>query len=86
MRYVTGVDEEGLPIDVRDPAAAKLRALADAAGPSPERLADALLGMEATFGTDLPADPRFRGAVTDALARLFADGAQRTVERIATSG
>ena len=29
MRYVTGVDEKGAPIDVRDPMAARLRELAD---------------------------------------------------------
>ena len=38
MRYVTGVDENGGAIDVRDPLAERLRGLADAAGPSPERL------------------------------------------------
>ena len=35
------------------------------------------------FGTDLPADPRFRAAVTAALDRLFALGAKATVAAIA---
>jgi fructuronate reductase len=38
MRYATGTDERGHPIDVRDPLAERLRSLADAAGPSASRL------------------------------------------------
>ena len=79
MRYVTGVDENGAAIDVRDPLAAKLRAIADDAGPSPERLAPALIGVEAIFGKDLATDPRFSKAVTERLRRLYADGAKRAV-------
>ena len=83
MRYVTGTDERGRPIDVRDPLADVLRRAADAAGPSPERLAPALLNIPQVFGSDLPPDPRFREAVTQALATLTAQGALRTVERSA---
>ena len=78
MRYVTGVDEHGRPIDVRDPLAARLKAAADAAGPDPERLAPALLEIRDIFG-DLGADPRFSGPVTEALRALFEKGAKRTV-------
>ena len=79
MRYVTGIDEKGQAIDVRDPLAGELRALADAAGPSPERLVHAFVGVEKIFGRDLAADPRFVTAVTERLARLLADGAKRAV-------
>ena len=79
MRYVTGTDEKGKAIDVRDPLAGELRALADAAGPSPERLVQAFVGLEKIFGRDLAADPRFMTAVTERLARLLADGAKRAV-------
>ena len=79
MRYVTGIDEKGKAIDVRDPLAAQLRKIADAAGPDAERLAPALLSVEAIFGSDLAADPRFVAAVTDKLALLFASGAERSV-------
>jgi fructuronate reductase len=85
MRYVTGVDERGNAIDVRDPLAARLRALADAAGPSAGRLAPAFLSVEEVFGTDLPADPRFAAAVTAALERLFALGAKRSVAELVSS-
>ena len=76
MRYVTGIDEQGKPIDVRDPLSARLRAIADEAGLVAERLAPALLDVREIFGADLAADPRFRAAVTDALARIIAKGAK----------
>lgn len=80
MRWVTGIDERGRPIDVRDPLAARLRALANAAGPVAERLAPALLTVGEVFGADLPGDPRFTGAVESALDRLLRRGAKATVE------
>ena len=83
MRYVAGTDEAGHPIDVRDPLADVLRRAADRAGPTPERLAQALLDISQIFGQDLPADPRFREAVTQALGTLTAQGARRAVEMAA---
>lgn len=82
MRYVTGIDEAGGPIDVRDPLAARFETLARAAGPVADRLVPALLGIREIFGTDLPADPRFVGAVHAALDRLFRLGARATVETL----
>jgi fructuronate reductase len=79
MRYVTGMDEKGAPIDVRDPMAARLREIADGAGASAETLANALFAVREIFGDDLPGDPRFTGSVTAALARLYERGAKRTV-------
>ncbi|MFC7396022.1 mannitol dehydrogenase family protein [Chelatococcus sp. GCM10030263] len=79
MRYVTGVDERGNPIDVRDPLAGDFAAIARDAGPVAERLAPALLGLRAIFGEELAADERFRAAVTQALSALYAKGAKATV-------
>ena len=79
MRYVTGVDELGREIDVRDPIAPELAAAARLAGPVADRLAPALLDVSPVFGT-LGADPRVRRAVTDALARLYDLGASRAVQ------
>jgi fructuronate reductase len=79
MRYVTGVDERGGAIDVRDPLAKHLHEIADAVGPDAARLAPALLSVEAIFARDLPADQRFASAVTEKLTRLFAVGAKRAV-------
>lgn len=79
MRYVTGVGEKGEAIDVRDPLAERLRALADDVGPKPARLARTLVGVEAVFGKDLCDDPRFMQAVTERLTRLYSVGAKRAV-------
>jgi len=83
MRYVAGTDEQGRPIDLRDPLSERLARIAGEAGPVPERLAPALLAVREVFGDDLPADPRFTAPVQDALARLFAEGARATVARAA---
>lgn len=85
MRYVTGIDETGAAIDVRDPMAARLRELSDRAGGVPERLAGELFAVREIFGDDLPNDPRFTGPVADALAQLYAKGARRTVAEISAS-
>ncbi|MFL5335234.1 MAG: mannitol dehydrogenase family protein [Geminicoccaceae bacterium] len=75
-RYVGGTDERGAPIDVCDPLAAALRGRLDAAGADPAARIRALLGVEAVFGTDLPANPGFVAAVSDAYATLLAVGAR----------
>jgi len=82
MRYVTGVDERGGPIDVRDPLSHRLRAIAEEAGPVPERLAPALLGVTEVFGP-LGMDPRLSEPATAALSQLYRMGARRTVEAFA---
>lgn len=79
MRYVTGVDEKQNPIDVRDPLSTELRKRADMAGLLASRLAPALLGVEGIFGKDLPANPTFTAAVTNALYQLIKHGARQTL-------
>ncbi len=79
MRYVTAIDEQGRAIDVRDPLAGELAAIAQQAGPAAERLGPALLDVAAVFGA-LGADPRMRQAVTNALDRLYEFGARRTLQ------
>jgi fructuronate reductase len=79
MRYVTGIDEAGAPIEVKDPHAARLRAIADAAERDPAKLADGLLAVSEIFGTDLPGNRAFRDTVTRHLASLYEKGAARTV-------
>jgi fructuronate reductase len=82
MRYVTGIDEHGRAIDVRDPLGARLRQITADAGPVPDRLVPALLSLPEIFGNDLPSHPRFTEAVTDALRRLYEIGARRAVEEL----
>ncbi|KRR22859.1 mannitol dehydrogenase [Bradyrhizobium lablabi] len=78
MRYVTATDEQGRAIDVRDPLAAKLKAIAESTGPVADLLAPALLEVEQVFGA-LGTDPRMRSAATDALEKLFEVGAREAV-------
>jgi fructuronate reductase len=82
MRYVTGIDEKGRPIDVRDPLALRLKTLADEAGPVAARLAPTLFSVRDVFGTDLPVRPRFTLEVEAALDQLFTIGARVTVNRL----
>ncbi|MFM8745682.1 MAG: mannitol dehydrogenase family protein [Aestuariivirga sp.] len=81
MRYVTGVDEQGEAIDVRDPLRADLQERAASAGLAAERLAPALLAVEDVFGRDLPANPVFTAAVTSALDRLIRHGSRETYRK-----
>ena len=78
MRYVTGIDEAGNSIDVKDPLAARLRAIADSATGDAERLASGLLEVSEVFGADLPVNTTFRTEVTDHLRNLLANGALAT--------
>jgi fructuronate reductase len=78
MRYVTGIDEQGNPIDVKDPFAARLRAIADAAAGDSEALATGLLAVSEIFGPDLPATAEFRNAVITHLHSLYEKGALAT--------
>ncbi|BAI76566.1 fructuronate reductase (plasmid) [Azospirillum sp. B510] len=79
MRYVAGTDEKGQPIDVRDPLASRLAEIAAATAGQPDRLAEALFGLSAVFGEDLPRDSRFTGPIGQALDHLFAEGARAVV-------
>lgn len=81
MRYVTGKDEQGRAIDVRDPLAKELFGIAERAGPVAERLAPALLEVRSIFGA-LGGEPRMRSAVTEALTKLYALGARQTVQTL----
>lgn len=82
MRYVTGIDEQGQPIDVKDPLAARLRAIADEASRNGDGLADSLLTVREIFGDDLPGNETFRAAVTRHLASLYEKGAAATVAEV----
>ncbi len=83
MIYVGGVDEGGAAIDVRDPLAERFRERLDVAGPDPARRVGALLGIDAVFGRDLPANPVFVAAITGAYEALASLGARRAVADLA---
>jgi fructuronate reductase len=77
IRYVGGVDEQGRPIDVRDPLAGPLRERIEASGDDPDRRVRAVLAVEAVFGTDLPQQSAFVEPVTQAYRALLQSGARQ---------
>ena len=77
MRYVSGVDDAGAVIDIRDPLADKIHHLV-ATSDERQRVA-ALLTLEEIFGRDLPQNPQFVADVTAAWHQLAAFGARQAV-------
>lgn len=80
MRYVTGVDERGAAIEVKDPLAEALRQLTDAAD-TPAQTVAALLGVEVIFPSDLAT--QLAAPVTQAAEALWATGARNAIEALA---
>ncbi|UJW84936.1 mannitol dehydrogenase family protein [Devosia sp. SL43] len=79
MRYVTGIDEKGENIDVRDPLAMRMMAIAADAGDDAEALYEGLVGLSGVFGTDLADNQAFGETVATALDELFEMGVKETV-------
>ncbi|MCC5973389.1 MAG: mannitol dehydrogenase family protein [Rubellimicrobium sp.] len=77
MRYVGGVDEGGQPIEVKDPLAERLRALADAT-PDPAARVAALLAVEEVFPRTLAG--QLKAPVTAAAETLWHRGARAALE------
>jgi fructuronate reductase len=74
MRYVrAGTAEDGTPLPVDDPLAARLGELTAQAA-TPAAVVDALLSLEEVFGEDLPTNRTFRALVTDSLETLTKGG------------
>ncbi|MCR8723764.1 mannitol dehydrogenase family protein [Frigidibacter sp. ROC022] len=80
MRYVGGVDEKGQPIEVKDPLAARLRALSDSAE-TPEGKVAALLGVTEIFSPDQAAG--LKPGVTAAYRSLLELGSRGAAQKIA---
>jgi fructuronate reductase len=77
MRYAGGIDENGEPIDVKDPLARQLRERLDAAG-SPDQKVSSLLAMREIFSAG-QAD-QLAAPVAEAYATLVQNGARKSVE------
>lgn len=78
MRYVAGIDEQGRPIDVRDPLATELAQTVRNAGSNRQKLVALLLDEERIFDPDLARHPRFREPIAAALDHLWGQGARAT--------
>ena len=77
MRYVSGVDDAGAPIEVKDPLSDKFSAIV-ATSSEGDRVR-ALLALGEIFGSDLPASPQFVSAVQLAWDRLSRHGAREAL-------
>ena len=79
MRYVSGTDEKGQPIDVRDPLADRLRAIA-AKGDTPTEKVIALLSVPEVFPADVAAQIAL--PVSQAARNLWVNGARSAAAHI----
>ncbi|WP_200550390.1 mannitol dehydrogenase family protein [Kosakonia sp. LAM2021] len=79
MRYVSGVDDAGNSIDIRDPLADKIHAIVETS--SVDERVTALLTLKEIFGSDLPHNPTFVNAINRAWQTLTTEGAHAAVKR-----
>jgi fructuronate reductase len=79
IRYVSGVDEKGQPIEVSDPLAAQLRAVCDAHADDPAAMVRAVVSIEEVFGDDLIKSEPFVSGTTQWLERLYDKGVLNSV-------
>lgn len=77
MRYVSGIDETGQTIEVKDPLSARLRELSDAAG-TPDQKVAALLAVREVFSANLAA--RLSASATEAYGHVTRLGARKAIE------
>lgn len=77
MRYVSGFDDDGNSIDIRDPLSDKIRAIVETS--NEEERVSALLALSEVFGTDLPQHPQFVEAINQAYQRIVQHGARQAV-------
>ncbi|WP_419534420.1 mannitol dehydrogenase family protein [Endozoicomonas sp.] len=83
MHYVSGTDEQGNAIDVRDPMAEQLKAVAIEHQGEPAQLVKAFLSLDAVFDPSLAANERFVEAVTHAYNTIREQGAKQAVALLA---
>ena len=79
IRYVSGVDEMGQPIDVSDPLAAQLRAACDASQGNPAAMVKSVVSMTEVFGNDLIQVAPFVEGTTRWLQSFYEKGVLTTV-------
>ncbi|WP_089082773.1 mannitol dehydrogenase family protein [Aquitalea magnusonii] len=75
MYYVSGVDEQGRAIEVRDPLAAEISMLLQSRGPALSPV-QALLQLEQVFATDLPRNEHFVALLSQYFHQLQQFGAK----------
>ena len=81
MCYVSGIDEQGQPIDVRDPLHAEISVLVAGSAPGMSRVR-ALLQLEQVFGSDLPRNAHFVTVLNHYVQQLQQHGAMACITRL----
>lgn len=82
MRYVVGIDEKGDTIDVRDPLAMRMMAIAADNIDDAEELYIGLAALTEVFGSDLADNQAFGETVATHLDSLFEIGVKETVAEV----
>ncbi len=80
IRYVSGVDENGDSIDVKDPLAEQLRAVTQSTA-TPELLVKEIVNVSAVFGQLPKDDSRLHTALVKAYTTLLKHGTKETVRQ-----
>ena len=83
--YASGTNEKGAAIDVRDPLADRLRALAEQTGNDADKRTNAFLQVKEVFGDELPNHPVFVDSVKTHVKNLMNGGALKCVEALGES-
>ncbi|MXP53600.1 mannitol dehydrogenase family protein [Pantoea sp. Seng] len=83
IRYVSGVDEQGQTIEIRDPLKDQLASIVAHSEDGADRV-KALIGLKAVFGDDLLHQTAFVARVTELYQQLVVQGARATVQALVT--
>lgn len=81
MRYVSGVDEQGQPIEIRDPLHEQLASIVAHSDDGAQRV-EAFLRLQAVFGDDLRYQAVFVSRLTELYNQLKLQGARATVHAL----
>jgi fructuronate reductase len=81
IRYVSGVDESGNAIDVRDPLAAQLRDVCDANKGNVESLVKAFFSIRSIFGDDLKNADRAINTTIEWLNMFYSQGVLNSINQ-----
>ncbi|MCU7727415.1 mannitol dehydrogenase family protein [Actinoplanes sp. KI2] len=79
MRYAGGVDDNGRPLPLDDPLAARIRARLAAAPATPAGVVDALLGLDTVFAPELAGDDTVRDLLIEWLTEFDKHGVEATL-------
>jgi len=80
IRYISGIDEKGSPIEVSDPHAAELRSLCDANAGNIASTVKAIVGLPKIFGSDLIHEEKFIAMTIAWLEKFYEKGVLETIK------